>query len=457
MKMELKGKNVLVFGAGISGVSAAQMLHEQGAVVTLADAKDEQHAKAAASLEALAGKAILAMGRQDELLLDGKELLILSPGISIHHPLVQAAERRNIPVWSEIELAGCLCKAPIIAVTGTNGKTTTTTLLGEMMKKAYSEVVVGGNIGTALSQEVQHVHPTGRVVAEISSFQLEGAHTFHPHIAVILNLTPDHIDRHGSFAGYGATKEKIFANQTAQDFTILNQDDQWLRDMAARTPARVFFFSRQADLKQGAFVANGEIRIRWNGKEEKVCAISEMKLFGGHNVENALAACSAAYLSGVSVQDMAEVLTSFSGVEHRIEPVATLNGVTYYNDSKATNPESSIKALEAFAGHILLIAGGRDKNTDLTEFMTLIREKVDQLILIGEAADRFEEAAKSLGVANIYRVPTMEAAVGKCKAEAVAPQVVLLSPACASYDMFDNYEQRGRVFKELVLRGAETA
>ncbi len=182
-----------------------------------------------------------------------------------------------------------------------------------------------------------------------------------------------------------------------------------------------------------------------------------MKLFGGHNVENALAACSAAYLSGVSVQDMAEVLTSFSGVEHRIEPVATLNGVTYYNDSKATNPESSIKALEAFAGHILLIAGGRDKNTDLTEFMTLIREKVDQLILIGEAADRFEEAAKSLGVANIYRVPTMEAAVGKCKAEAVAPQVVLLSPACASYDMFDNYEQRGRVFKELVLRGAETA
>ena len=409
--MGLKGKNVLVFGAGISGVSAAQVLHEQDAIVTLADAKEQQQAKAAASLEGLAGKVVLAMGRQDEGLLDGKDLLILSPGISIHHPLVQAADARGIPVWSEIELAGLLCGAPIIAVTGTNGKTTTTTLLGEMMKTTFSEVVVGGNIGAALSQEVQHVSPTGCVVAEISSFQLEGVHAFHPHIAVMLNLTPDHIDRHGSFAGYGATKEKIFANQTKQDFAVLNQDDEWVRDMASRIHSRAFFFSRQLELDQGAFVSNGKLCLRWNGKEDVVCDIQDMKLFGGRNVENALAACSAAYLAGVSPQNMARVLTSFSGVEHRIEPVITLNGVTYYNDSKATNPESSIKALEAFAGHIILIAGGRDKNTDLSELMKLARDRVDQLILIGEAADRFEAAARKHGVQNIFRAPTMEAAV----------------------------------------------
>ncbi len=455
--MELKDKKVLVFGAGVSGVSAAQVLQDEGADVVLADAKDRQHAKAAAGLATLTGKVELAMGRQDELLLDAKELLVLSPGISIHHPLVQAAELRGIPVWSEIELAGRLCKAPIIAVTGTNGKTTTTTLLGEMMKTRFSEVVVGGNIGTALSQEVRHVSPEGRVVAEISSFQLEGARTFHPHIAVMLNLTPDHIDRHGSFAGYGATKEKIFANQTEQDFAVLNQDDEGVRDMANRVRSRAFFFSRQSELEQGAFVSNGSIRLRWDGQDELVCPIHEMKLFGGHNVENALAACGAAYLAGVLPQDMARVLTSFSGVEHRIEPVATINGVPYYNDSKATNPESSIKALEAFSGHIILIAGGRDKNTDLSEFMRLVRERVEQLILIGEASDRFEGSARDHGIQNIFRAPTLEAAVQKARAEAVPPQVVLLSPACASYDMFDNYEQRGRVFKDLVLRGAEPA
>ena len=271
--MELKGKKVLVFGAGVSGVSAAQVLHDQGALTTLADGKDQQHAKAAASLEALAGKVELAMGRQDEGLLEGKDLLILSPGISIHHPLVQAAENRGIPVWSEIELAGRLCKAPIVAVTGTNGKTTTTTLLGEMMKMRFSEVVVGGNIGTALSQEVLHVGPEGCVVAEISSFQLEGAHTFHPHIAVMLNLTPDHIDRHGSFDGYRQTKERIFANQTPEDFAVLNYDDEGVRDMGTRVRSRVFWFSRQSKLEQGAFVENGEIRLRWNGNEDRVCLL----------------------------------------------------------------------------------------------------------------------------------------------------------------------------------------
>ena len=455
--MELTGKKILVFGAGISGISASAVLQSRGAVVTLADGKDRGHLKATDSLQEIDGKVGLALGRQDEGLLDGMELLILSPGISIHHPLVEAANQRGIPVWSEVELAGRLCQAPIIAVTGTNGKTTTTTLLGEMMKTTYDEVVVGGNIGVALSQEVGQVSRQGRVVAEISSFQLEGVHEFRPHIAVMLNLTPDHIDRHGSFEGYGATKKKLFVLQTKQDFAVLNHDDPWIRAMADRIDSRVFFFSRQSTLAEGAFVADGEIRLRWEGKESRICAISDMKLFGGHNVENALAACGAAYLAGVSPADMAKVLTSFTGVEHRIEPVATINGVPYYNDSKATNPESSIKALEAFTGHIILIAGGRDKNTDLTEFMRLVRERVDGLILIGEAADRFEAAARQQGVTNIFRAPSLEAAVKKARTEAASPQVVLLSPACASYDMFDNYEQRGRVFKELVRGGVKSA
>ena len=455
--MELTGKKILVFGAGISGISAAAVLQSRGAVATLADGKDRGHLKTTDSLQEIDGKVELALGRQDEGLLDGMDLLILSPGISIHHPLVEAANQRGIPVWSEVELAGRLCQAPIIAVTGTNGKTTTTTLLGEMMKTTYDEVVVGGNIGVALSQEVGQVSRQGRVVAEISSFQLEGVHEFRPHIAVMLNLTPDHIDRHGSFEGYGATKKKLFVLQTKQDFAVLNHDDPWIRAMAKRIDSRVFFFSRQSTLAEGAFVADGEIRLRWEGKESRICAISDMKLFGGHNVENALAACGAAYLAGVSPADMAKVLTSFTGVEHRIEPVATINGVPYYNDSKATNPESSIKALEAFTGHIILIAGGRDKNTDLTEFMRLVRERVDGLILIGEAADRFEAAARQQGVTNIFRAPSLEAAVKKARTEAASPQVVLLSPACASYDMFDNYEQRGRVFKELVRGGVKSA
>ena len=227
--------------------------------------------------------------------------------------------------------------------------------------------------------------------------------------------------------------------------------------MAARISSRIFFFSRQSTLAAGAFVADGEIRLRWDGQELKICPVADMKLFGGHNVENALAACGAAYLAGVSPANMAKVLTSFTGVEHRIEPVATLNGVPYYNDSKATNPESSIKALEAFDGHIILIAGGRDKNTDLTEFMRLVRERVDRLILIGEAADRFEAAARQQGVTDIFRASSLAAAVEEARKKAVPPQVVLLSPACASYDMFDNYEQRGRVFKDLVHGGGQSA
>ena len=450
--MELAGKNVLVFGAAVSGISAAETLLAAGARVTLADGKELEKLKQTDGLTGLTGRATLALGRQDEELLDGMELLIISPGISIHHALPQVALRRKIPVWGEVELAGRLCQAPIVAVTGTNGKTTTTTLLGEMMKTRYDEVVIGGNIGVGLAQAVGRVGADGYVVAEISSFQLEAAGTFHPHIAVMLNLTPDHLDRHGSLDGYATVKEQIFANQTAQDYLVLNHDDVRVRDMAQRCRSRAFFFSRQIELETGAFVSAGAICLRWQGKTETVCRIDEMKLSGGHNVENALAACSAAYLAGVAPSQMAKLLREFSGVEHRIEPVATLEGVRWFNDSKATNPESSIKALEAFLGQVILIAGGRDKNTDLAEFMNLVKQKVDQLILIGEAAARFAAAAQAAGVKNIVQAGSLAEAVETAHQLARSPQVVLLSPACASYDMFDNYEQRGRIFKQLVRK-----
>ena len=450
--MELAGKNVLVFGAAVSGISAAETLLAAGARVTLADGKELEKLKQTDGLTGLTGRATLALGRQDEALLDTMDLLILSPGISIHHALPQVALRRKIPVWGEVELAGRLCQAPIVAVTGTNGKTTTTTLLGEMMKTRYDEVVIGGNIGVGLAQAVGRVGADGYVVAEISSFQLEAAGTFHPHIAVMLNLTPDHLDRHGSLDGYATVKEQIFANQTAQDYLVLNHDDVRVRDMAQRCRSRAFFFSRQIELETGAFVSAGSICLRWQGKTETVCRIDEMKLFGGHNVENALAACSAAYLAGVAPSQMAKLLREFSGVEHRIEPVATLEGVRWFNDSKATNPESSIKALEAFPGQVILIAGGRDKNTDLAEFMNLVKQKVDQLILIGEAAARFAAAAQAAGVKNIVQAGSLAEAVETARQLARSPQVVLLSPACASYDMFDNYEQRGRIFKQLVRK-----
>ena len=450
--MELAGKNVLVFGAAVSGISAAETLLAAGARVTLADGKELEKLKQTDGLTGLTGRATLALGRQDEALLDTMDLLIISPGISIHHALPQVALRRKIPVWGEVELAGRLCQAPIVAVTGTNGKTTTTTLLGEMMKTRYDEVVIGGNIGVGLAQAVGRVGADGYVVAEISSFQLEAAGTFHPHIAVMLNLTPDHLDRHGSLDGYATVKEQIFANQTAQDYLVLNHDDVRVRDMAQRCRSRAFFFSRQIELETGAFVSAGAICLRWQGKTETVCRIDEMKLFGGHNVENALAACSAAYLAGVAPSQMAKLLREFSGVEHRIEPVATLEGVRWFNDSKATNPESSIKALEAFPGQVILIAGGRDKNTDLAEFMNLVKQKVDRLILIGEAAVRFAAAAQAAGVANIVQAGSLAEAVETARQLARSPQVVLLSPACASYDMFDNYEQRGRIFKQLVRK-----
>lgn len=449
--MDFKDKNVLVLGAGISGRSVAEVLVSHGAKVTLNDSKKlDDSIKEFQKLKYL-GIDIIS-GWQNESLLQSVDYIVVSPGITIELPIITAARSMGITVMSEIEVAFSICQAPIIAITGTNGKTTTTALTGEILKAAGKNTVIGGNIGAALSQEVQGTTSSSVVVAEISSFQLEGIIHFRPYIAVILNLTPDHLDRHHTMEGYQAAKERIFENQNRQDYLVLNYDDPNVQKMANRTDAQIVFFTMQKEPESGGCIKDDQIVIKWQGQSYVICDVKDVRLLGKHNIENILAACCATFLAGVSPSIMADVLKKFSGVEHRIEPVATIDGVSYYNDSKATNPESSVKALEAFPGNIILIAGGRDKNTNLTEFMTLARDKVDHMILIGEAQARFFEAASQQGVCHIHTVMSLEEAVATAHRLARSPQVVLLSPACASYDMFNNYEERGRLFKQLVQR-----
>jgi len=448
--MPFNNKKILVLGAGISGISVAQVLQKNGAQVTLSDAKPAHLCKSK-DVSLLEQYGIeLALGRQDEELLEKVDYVVVSPGISIDIPLLKVAQKRGILVISEIEVAYRLCPAPILAITGTNGKTTTTTLLGEMIKTMNQDVVVGGNIGLALSREVADVSENGLVVAELSSFQLEGIIDFKPHIAAILNITPDHLDRHHTIENYIAMKERIFTNQKEGDYIVLNYDDSTLRNMESKVLSQVFFFSSERELFSGIFIKDGIITIKWAQKIIPVCPITHIQLPGRHNIENVLAACAIAYLAGVKIHDMVQTIQEFIGVEHRIEKVAVINEVVYYNDSKATNPESSIKALEAFDKSIILIAGGRDKNTDLTAFMQLTKEKVNHLILIGEAKERFRMAAEAVHVKNIYDAADFSHAVSLAHKLAQRQEVVLLSPACASYDMFKSYEERGKIFKALV-------
>lgn len=449
--MNFNNKKFLVLGAGISGIAVANILQKLGGKVILNDVRARLQIKQ--DLASVENSGVeLIFGRQDSSLLQELDYLVLSPGVSIELPLVQSAQAQGIVVMSEIEVAYRLCVAPIVAITGTNGKTTTTTLVGEMLKAAGRNVVVGGNIGAALSQEVEAVSPDGVVVAEISSFQLEGIIDFRPKVAAILNLTPDHLDRHHSMQIYQQTKENIFKNQTSADYLVLNYDDANIRTIAERAAARIMYFSRKAELQQGVFIKNNNFVIAWNGSLQEICSVDELKIKGSHNIENALAACSAAFLAGAQASALAQAITEFQGVEHRIELVRQIGAVAYYNDSKATNPESSIKALEAFDGNIILIAGGRDKLTGLNEFTGLMKEKVAELILLGEAQERFAEAAALAGLQRIHRVASMAEAVELAHSLARPGQTVLLSPACASYDMFASYEERGRIYKNLVRK-----
>jgi UDP-N-acetylmuramoylalanine--D-glutamate ligase len=447
---DFTGKHILVLGAGISGRTAVKALARHGADVTLNDRKLIDTDDDVWQSIRQAGVRLI-FGTQENELLDGIDIVVASPVIPRDIPIMAEAFRRQIPVWSEVEVASRLTDAVILGVTGTNGKTTTTTLLGEMMKATGQKTVVGGNIGIGLSEQAADLGPDAFVVAELSSFQLENTLTLRPKAACILNITPDHMDRHHTMETYVSVKERIFRNQTSEDWAVLNYDDPLVSAMSQRVQSHVLFFSTTGEVPEGAYCLDGKLILREHGVDTVICKENELLLFGKHNIQNCLAATLMAHAAGASLDEIRTVLKSFKGVEHRIEPVRTLRGIPYYNDSKGTNTDASIKALEAFSGHLVLIAGGHDKMTPLDDFMELAVRKVDTLILIGEAADRFETAARRAGLKDIRRAGfDMEAAVKMAAEIAVEPQVVLLSPACSSYDMFDNFEQRGRVFKQYV-------
>jgi UDP-N-acetylmuramoylalanine--D-glutamate ligase len=447
--MELKNKRVLVVGLGKSGKSAALFLRDRGARVTVSDVR---------SAEALAGEipALLDAGIMVEtgghglLTFRRQDLIVVSPGVPYDTPELKQVRAFGLRILGELELASRFLQGQVVAITGSNGKTTTTSLLGKIFADSGVPTLVGGNIGTPVIDLIAQSMPQTVSVLEVSSFQLETVVEFRPHIAVVLNITQDHLDRHGTFENYAAMKARITAQQTAEDFFVLNAEDKPTQMLAAQTKAQVYWFSGRRPIKQGAFV-HGESVVflpREGAKPEPVMPLAEIPLKGAHNVDNVLAAVCAARLGGVSAKSIRASVASFKAVEHRLEFVATLRGVSFFNDSKATNVDATKKALEAFAGGVHLILGGKDKNSDYTELADLIRAHVKTVYTIGSAAEKIERHLA--GVVKIVSAGTLDAAVRQAAQLAVAGDVVLLAPACSSFDQFTSYEHRGRVFKELV-------
>jgi UDP-N-acetylmuramoylalanine--D-glutamate ligase len=378
-------------------------------------------------------------------------LVVVSPGVPLDIPPVVQAKNLNIPVISELELTYWYALAPIVAITGTNGKTTTTSLVGEICKDAGLNTLVAGNIGLPLIAKIENYTTHDLVVAEVSSFQLETTVFFRPHVAVILNISSDHLDRHKTLANYTAAKTKIFENQKAGDYTILNYDDPYTRSLASYSPGTVIFFSRRRILEKGVFTQNDWIISNLTGKIEPVLPVKEIQLPGAHNLENVLAAAASALVLEIEPLKVAKTLRLFKGVAHRLEFVAEINGVRYINDSKGTNPEASIKALEAFAAPIILLAGGKNKGNDFTALAQKIKEKVRVLITLGECAGELEKETKLAGVVKVIRAHDLRQAVFSAYQLAQPGEVVLLSPACASWDMFQDYVERGNLFRKTVL------
>ncbi|MBI4855690.1 MAG: UDP-N-acetylmuramoyl-L-alanine--D-glutamate ligase [Acetobacterium woodii] len=447
-------KTTLVIGAARSGVAVTELLLNRGETVVLTDTR-------ASSIVHKEFPQILDYEKESEFesifgiqpspeILNAIDEVVVSPGVPLIIPIIQAAYEQGIPVIGEVEAAYRLTKTPFIAITGTNGKTTTTTLLGEIFKASGRGTYVVGNIGDPITNYVGSAKEIEVFVTEISSFQLETIQTFRPRAAAILNLTPDHLDRHLTMENYVKAKGRIFENQTAEDLLVLNGDDELVCQLGEKAISKKAYFSYKNKVDYGAWCLNGEIWIN-NGIETIfVCHESELGIIGPHNTMNALAALTLAYFSGVTLAVIVQVLKSFKGVEHRLEMVGCFAGVTYINDSKGTNTNATITALNAVKEPIILLAGGYDKKEDYSELMELVAKRVKLLIVLGVTADDLIKTAKTKGVTAISRVETYEEAVACAKAEAQNGDTVLLSPACASWDMFDNYEIRGRVFKELV-------
>jgi UDP-N-acetylmuramoylalanine--D-glutamate ligase len=443
---ELRGKRVLVVGLARTGVATALFCAARGATVTATDVRPENTIGEALAQLRASGVNLELGGHREKAVLE-QDLVIPSPGVAADSPLLEAARLKGITIWSEIELADRFLNGRLIGITGSNGKTTTTSLIEHILKSAGVPTVLAGNIGTPLIACVDGTNDKTVTVVELSSFQLELTDSFRPHISVFLNLTPDHLDRHHSLEAYGAAKARIFQNQTETDSAVLNADDPATKKYAPAKP-QVFWFSRKQRVAQGAFVQGDEIIFRHNGEEGLVLKLQDIPLTGAHNVENVLAAVAAARLAGADISSIAKGVRSFSGVEHRLEFVAQIGGVRYFNDSKATNVDATLKALEAFAGRILVVLGGKDKGSDYTALRKPLREKAILALLIGAAADKMEK--QITGSVAIERAGTIERAVEIASHAAQPGDVVLLAPACASFDQFENYEHRGRIFKELV-------
>lgn len=447
--MEYNGKKALVCGMARSGIAAAKLLNRLGARVTLQDMKKRE--EISADVLALEGEGIvLYTGANPDEIACAQDLIVLSPGIPCDLPFIAAAEEAGIEVISEVELAYRLTPCPITAITGTNGKTTTTTLTGEIMKTAYSGTAVVGNIGIPYSEEVERLTEKDWVVAEISSFQMEKAKEFHPHISAVLNITPDHLNRHKTMDVYIAMKERVFAKQTAADFCILNHGDEICRKMADKTAAKIFFFDSSETLAEGIYLNGDAIEVRWGTINETLIHVDELQILGVHNYENVMAAAAMAICAGISLDAIRKVLKGFAGVAHRIEYVATVDGVDYYNDSKGTNVDASIRAVLAMKKPIVLIGGGYDKGSSFDEWTKLFPGRVKHLVLIGVTAPKVRASAEKFGFTAISDCETFAEAVDLCREKAEDGDCVLLSPACASWGMFDNYEQRGDMFKEQV-------
>jgi UDP-N-acetylmuramoylalanine--D-glutamate ligase len=448
--MELKNKRVLVVGLGKSGLSAAMFLRGLGARVTVSDTRSA--VALAEQIPALLDAGIMVeSGGHGLLTFRRQDLIVVSPGVSLDTPEVKQVIGYGLPVIGELELASRFLRGGIIAVTGSNGKTTTTTLIGKIFADAGTPTQVGGNIGLPVIELVAQSTAETVNVLEVSSFQLETTEQFHPRIAIILNITPDHLDRHGSFERYVAAKEKIFANQTAQDALVLNADDRTTQMCAGRTKANVYWFSATKVVRQGTFVRDGVVCWieREGGVAEPILPVSEIGLKGRHNVENVLAAVCAARLSTIPAEAIRASVPSFKTVEHRLEYVRTVAGVEFYNDSKATNVDAAIKAVSSFPGCIHLILGGKDKDSDYTQMGGLLGERVKFVYTIGSAAEKIERQLH--GMVKMVQAGTLDKAVAQAAKAATAGDVVLLAPACSSFDQFENYEHRGRVFRQLVM------
>lgn len=445
-------KKVLIVGTGKSGVNAGKLLLEKGAEIVLYDdnpALDIE--KLLAQFEDTSGIRIV-LGELKDKILEDIDLMIISPGVPVDSEVAETVRSKNVPIWSEIELAFKAGEGHLAAITGTNGKTTTTSLVGEIFKKHTKNSFTVGNIGIPYTEVALEMNEESFTVAEVSSFQLETIVDFKPHVSAVLNVTPDHLNRHYTMENYASVKLDVCRNQTAEDYLILNYDDEITKKMAKdkKVKAKVIFFSRLHNIEEGICLNNDAIVLRENGKEIKVIDVKDLILLGGHNVENYMAGIAVSYYMGIPMETIVETLKFFKGVPHRIEFVKEVNGVTYYNDSKGTNPDAAIKGIQAMNRKTVLIGGGYDKGVAFDEWIKAFDGKVKKLILLGQTAEMIAETAEKHGFTDVLFAKDLKEAVMLCAEYAAPGEAVLLSPACASWGMFDNYEQRGDMFKEYV-------